>query len=160
MSHFSEIKTQIKDVDALVAALIECGFTKDQIEVHKTAQHIKDYCGKVTYYTHKDTGDKRFVDGDVAHVIVRRGHMGESHNDFGVYVDPQGDSRVFLCDFARNMGTKYCGNPVAKKLGGYQAWLSKLKQEYSFAVTHKHYTSKGKKVARQQEGNKIKVYIS
>jgi hypothetical protein len=160
MSHFSEIKTQIKDVDALVAALIECGFTKDQIEVHKTAQHIRDYCGKVTYYTYKDTGDTRFMGGDVAHVIVRQGDMGEQHNDFGVYVDPQGDSRVFLCDFARSMGTKYCANPVAKEMGGYQAWLSKLKQEYSFAVTKKHYVAKGKKVARQQEGNKIKVYVS
>ena len=40
MSHLNEIEMQSQDVDAVVAALIKCGFTKDRITVHKTTQNI------------------------------------------------------------------------------------------------------------------------
>lgn len=35
MSHYSEVKTKFKDDKALIAALIDCGFTKAEIEVSK-----------------------------------------------------------------------------------------------------------------------------
>jgi len=34
MSHFVECRTEFRDSFALIAALIECGFTREQIELH------------------------------------------------------------------------------------------------------------------------------
>lgn len=161
MSHFSEIKMQIKSVEAAVEALLAMGFTKDQIEVHTTPRQLYDHQCRPTSYAFKDTKDQRFAQGDVAHVIVSRGAMGRAQNDFGIYVDPKGgDSRIFLCDFARSCNVDCVNNPVAKELGGYSKWLSKFKQEYSYTVTKNHYAKMGKKVQRVQDGQKVKVYVS
>ena len=37
MSHFIECQTEFRDPQALIAALVECGFQPDQIEVHEQA---------------------------------------------------------------------------------------------------------------------------
>ena len=37
MSHFVECQTEFRDPQALIAALVECGFQPDQIEVHEQA---------------------------------------------------------------------------------------------------------------------------
>jgi hypothetical protein len=62
MSHFVECQSEFRDPQALVAALIECGFAADQIEIHAEA---------VPLYSHQ--GDER---SQKAHVIVRRQHVG------------------------------------------------------------------------------------
>src|SRR4028118_1606499 len=67
MSHFTCIKTQIKNQDALVKALADVGF-KD-VEVHETAQHLYGYQGDVRQQT--------------AEVIIRREYIGRVSNDMG-----------------------------------------------------------------------------
>ena len=37
MSHFVECQTEFRDPQALVAALVECGFEEPQIEIHQDA---------------------------------------------------------------------------------------------------------------------------
>ncbi|NJN88158.1 MAG: hypothetical protein HC881_20020, partial [Leptolyngbyaceae cyanobacterium SL_7_1] len=56
MSHFTAIRTQLKDPIALQKALADLGFS--QIEVHETAQPLYGY-----------QGDRR---SDTAEIIVRR----------------------------------------------------------------------------------------
>ena len=45
MSHYVECQTEFRDPQALVAALIECGFTQEQIEVHAEAVPLSGYRG-------------------------------------------------------------------------------------------------------------------
>jgi len=158
MSHFSSVKVQYKDVPTLIDALVKCGFRRDQIEVHAVPQLIKDYHGRTTKYSYKDTQDERFKDGDKAHVIVRRQHMGPSHNDMGFYVDSKGGSVEFLCDFARGSNNA-SANKIAHADGGYAPWLKRVKREYSAATAMRSFKSQGK-VAKRVDGKdgKIRIY--
>jgi hypothetical protein len=70
LSHYSEVKTTFKDEKALLAALIDCGFTKEEIEVHKKP-------------------DLLAVSSAKAHIIVRKekihanGKFGHAYTDLG-----------------------------------------------------------------------------
>lgn len=143
----------------MVAALMKSGFTRDQIEVHEKPALLKDYCGKSTKYIYNDTKDERFKDGDCAHVIIRRKHMGSSHNDMGFYVDKDGNSKTILCDYAISSGRSACANPVAKAEGGYKPWMKKVKREYTAETTVRMFKRQGK-VAKRVEGKdgKIRIY--
>lgn len=158
MSHFSEIPVSYRDTDCVVQALIAIGYKKDQIEVHKIPAPVRDYRNQQTTYRWQDQKDERFKAGDVAHVIVRKEHVGQTCNDFAVYVDPAGDSKIFACDYSRN-GNR-CYQPKIKALGGHSAkFFHKLADEYGYAVAKKHYTARGKQVVRVDEGEKIKCYV-
>ena len=76
MSHFVECQTKFRDPEALVAALIECGFQEDQIEVHAEAVPLYGYQGDVR--------------PQKAHVVVRREHVGTAANDVGWQRVPDG----------------------------------------------------------------------
>jgi hypothetical protein len=69
MSHFVECKTEFRDPQALVAALIECGFAAEQIEVHPEAVPLLGYQGDVR--------------PQQAHIVIRREHVGSGANDVG-----------------------------------------------------------------------------
>ena len=43
MSHFVECQTEFRDPAALVAALVECGFSESQIEAHEQAVPLYGY---------------------------------------------------------------------------------------------------------------------
>jgi hypothetical protein len=45
MSHFVECQTEFHDSQALIAALIECGFPEPQIDVHEQAMLLYGYHG-------------------------------------------------------------------------------------------------------------------
>ena len=47
MSHFVECRTEFRDPQALVAALVECGFQESQIEVHQDTVALYGYQGDV-----------------------------------------------------------------------------------------------------------------
>jgi len=160
MSHYTEIKTQIKDAECAVAALKAVGCTEGMIEVHKEPVSIFDYRNKKTKYAYNDTKDERFAKGDCAHVVIRRNHLGSGHNDFGIYVDGE-DSRIFLCDFARQTrAASSFGLPEAKRLGSYEKWLKRFKQEYAVKVAEKRYAKKGKRVSRVDgKDGKIRLYV-
>jgi len=149
MSHFTSVEVQYKSTDALVEALVKCGFTKDQIEVHAKPIAMRDYHGKSTKYVHRDTGDARFRDGDKAHVIVRAAHVGHASNDMGWYIEKDGTGREIICDYDRG-GSDHLRNSQMRSLG-VDGWTQKLKAEYAAAQTTRMFHSQGRIVERVDE---------
>jgi hypothetical protein len=115
MSKYSENKTLFKDADCLVQALIDMGFTKDQIEVHKTGQHLFDYHGSKTKYLNGKDYDK-------AEIIIRQTHInshlsGGASNDFGFMKNADGTYSAIISEY----DSRYIS----------QSWMGKLKTNYA-----------------------------
>lgn len=102
MSHFTCIKTQIKDRDALVKALADVGF-KD-VELHEKAQHLYGYQGDVRPQT--------------AEVIIRRHYIGEWSNDIGFKQQENGQFEAIISEYDRPQYS--------------QQWLNNLTQRYGY----------------------------
>ncbi len=82
MSHFTCIKTQIKNRDTLIQALADVGF--DDVEVHEKAQHLYGYQGDVREQT--------------AEVIIRRQYIGAASNDIG-FKQHDGQFEAIISEF-------------------------------------------------------------
>jgi Protein of unknown function (DUF1257) len=106
MSHFTAIKTQIRDRDALVKALEDIGF-KDQLEIHETAQGL---------YGFQDDLRK-----ETAEIIIRRKYLGAASNDIGFkkQEDDTYEAVISSYDRAYNYG---------------QQWVNELTQRYGYHV--------------------------
>lgn len=102
MSHFTSIKTQIKNRDALVTALTDIGFKN--IELHETAQHLYGYQGDVREQT--------------AEVIIRRQYIGSSSNDIGFKQQADGQYEAIISEYDRHQYN--------------QQWMNKLMQRYGY----------------------------
>ena len=77
MSEYHKQTTVFNDEESLVNALVDVGYDRSVIEVHKNAVPLVDYVGRQTRYTDK-------VNGDRANVIIRRNNIGYgSANDLG-----------------------------------------------------------------------------
>lgn len=160
MSHYTEIKLKVKNRESILAAMELCGFERSQIEVHDKPVLLADYEGNRSYYRWKDHQDVRFKDGDCAHIVVRREHMGQSQNDFGIYLDGD-ESVVFLCDFSRSCDPKYCRNPVAKEEGNYSGWLNRFGTEYAAQETIQFHAARGEYAERVvAEDGEVYVYAN
>ncbi len=121
MSHFVECKTEFRDPQALVAALIECGFTTDQIEIHVEAQPLFGY-----------QGDRR---EQSAHVIIRRQHVGQAANDVGWERQSDGTYRAWISEY----DSRHRFNPELQ---------NQLKQEYAYQVISRQQRARGRHVTR------------
>ncbi|MBD2460250.1 DUF1257 domain-containing protein [Oscillatoria sp. FACHB-1407] len=102
MSHFTRIKTQIKDQDALVKALADMGFAT--VEVYASAQYLYGYEGDIR--------------ADQAEVIVRRQHIGKLSNDIGFKRQEDGAFAAIISEYDR---TRYS-----------ERWLNQLTQRYAY----------------------------
>lgn len=102
MSHFTILKTQIVDIDALVKALADLGFM--QVEVHPIAQGLYGY-----------QGDLR---PETAEVIIRREFIGPASNDIGFKRTPGGSFDAIISEYDRR---EYS-----------QEWLNRLLQRYAY----------------------------
>ncbi|MGK7873313.1 MAG: DUF1257 domain-containing protein [Xenococcaceae cyanobacterium] len=102
MSHFTCIKTQIRNVEALVKALGDVGF--NNVEVHETAQHLYGFQGDVRPQT--------------AEVIIRRQYIGRASNDIGFKRQQDGTFKAIISEYDRY---KYS-----------QQWLNQLTQRYGY----------------------------
>ncbi len=102
MSHFTCIKTQIRNQDALVKALADVGF-KD-VEVHKTAQHLYGYQGDVRSQT--------------AEVVIRRQYIGVASNDIGFKRQDDGQFQAIISEYDRHQYS--------------HEWLNNLTQRYGY----------------------------
>ena len=102
MSHFTCIKTQLKNRDTLIQALTDLGF--DNVEVHETAQHLYGYQGDVREQT--------------AEVIIRREYIGEWSNDIGFKQQDDGQFESIISEYDCH---KYS-----------QEWLNGLTQRYGY----------------------------
>ena len=85
MSHFTSIKTQIKNRDALVKALADVGFAR--VEVHETGQPLYGFQGDVR--------------PEKAEVIVRRKYLGAASNDIGFKQQKDGQFEAIISAYDR-----------------------------------------------------------
>jgi uncharacterized protein DUF1257 len=127
MSHFTRVRTTLRDLDALVAALSAVGFRT--VEVHDQPQTLKGF-----------QGDDR---PERADVIIRREHIGRLSNDIGFARRPDGSFEAIVSDYDR------------RRYG--EAWLSELTRSYSHAATLQYAERHGFEVSTdevQQDGTR------
>ena len=87
MSHFSELKTQYKDQDCLVQALVDIGIKKEHVEIFEKAVQLGGM----------DAGAKK-----MAHVVIRKAHVpGYSYNDIGFMKTEDGTYTALLDDMSQ-----------------------------------------------------------
>lgn len=126
ISRYCIVKTQFKDGSSLLKALMETGeWTEAQIEIHSDPQHLFGY-----------HGDKR---AEVAHIIIRRAHVGSNANDIGFVKKDDGTYEAIISEFD---STKY----------GAQ-WIGRLKGNYAFFAVEKEMLAYGRTVSRVREPN-------
>jgi len=123
LSEYVDIKTEFKNLDALIDALQECGgWTREQIETHAEPQHLYGY-----------HGDRR---EQTAHVIVRRQFVGYAANDIGFYREPRADKyRAVISQFDHGRYGK--------------DWQGRLAQSYAYHTIRRQQARMGRTVARQ-----------
>ncbi|MBD2496291.1 DUF1257 domain-containing protein [Nostoc sp. FACHB-280] len=102
MSHFTSIKTQIKNPDALIKALADVGFKN--VEHHQVAQPLYGYQGDVR--------------PESAEVIIRKQYIGSSSNDIGFKRQENGQFQAIISEYDRR---KY-----------NESWLNTLMQRYGY----------------------------
>jgi hypothetical protein len=101
MSHFTTIKTQIKDTDSLVKALADVGFKR--VEVHETEQSLYGYLGDIRPET--------------AEVIIRRKYISGSSNDIGFKRQTDGSFQAIISEFDRRRYSQEWLNQVTQRYG-------------------------------------------
>ena len=134
MSHFVECQTEFRDPQALVAALVECGFQESQIEVHAEAVPLYGY-----------QGDQR---PQRAHIVIRRQHVGPAANDVGWERLTDGTYRAWVSEYdGRHRFSEQMQN--------------KIKQEYAYGLINRQARALGRTVARERlPGGELRVLIS
>ena len=118
---------------ALVAALIECGFEQDQVEVHEEAVPLYGYQGDVRRQR--------------AHIVIRRQHVGTAANDVGWERLPDGTYRSWISEYDQRRRFD-------------QAMQDRIKQEYAYQVIARQQRARGRSVERQRlPGGELEVTI-
>ena len=102
MSHFTSIKTQIKDKEALIKSLNDVGLKN--LEIHETAQSLYGYQGDVRPET--------------AEIIIRRKYVGSASNNIGFKLQEDGQYQAIISEYDRH---RYNQN-----------WLGKVMQRYGY----------------------------
>jgi len=133
MSHFVECQTEFRDPQALVAALIECGFAADQIEVHQEAASLYGYQGDVR--------------PQQAHIVIRRQHVGTGANDAGWEKQTDGTYRAWISEFDAGVGPY---NHRAESARFSTAMQNKIRQEYAYQVIERQQRARGRSVSRER----------
>ncbi len=133
MSHFVECETTFRDAQALVAALLDCGFDKLQIELHEQAVPLYGY-----------QGDKR---PQMAHIVIRRQHVGVGANDVGWERQSDGSYTAWISEFDSGVG-QYASRKESARFN--QVMQNKIKQEYAFQVIARQQRGLGRDVSRQR----------
>ncbi|MEU7869023.1 DUF1257 domain-containing protein [Dactylosporangium sp. NPDC049140] len=120
MSHFTRVRTALRDPALLSKALAAVGF--EETEVHDVAQTLYGYRG--------DARPER------AEVIVRRAQISEMSNDIGFRRSVDGTFEAIVSEFDR----REYGDP----------WLQRLTQEYGRAATLEYAEHNGFEVAGEE----------
>lgn len=120
MSHFTRVRTRLRDPEVLTEALAAVGHP--QVELHKEPQTLYGYQG--------DARPER------AELIVRRKHIGSASNDIGFARQEDGTYEAIISEYDRR---KYD-----------EAWLSKLTHAYSHAATLRYAATHGYVVATDE----------
>ncbi|MET7401779.1 DUF1257 domain-containing protein [Dactylosporangium sp. NPDC005572] len=120
MSHFTRVRTALRDADLLVSALGAAGF--GTVEVHDAPQTLYGYQG--------DARPER------AEVIVRRAHLGTASNDLGFRRTDDGTFEAIISDYDRRQYS--------------EAWLGTVSQHYAHAATLRYAQDNGFEVATEE----------
>lgn len=100
-------------------------WTESQIEIHSTPEHLFGY-----------HGDKR---EEVAHIIIRRKHIGGSSNDIGFVKNEKGCYETIISEFdSRRYGAQ---------------WIGRLRGNYAFRAVEKEMLAYGRNVSRVRGEN-------
>jgi len=116
MSHYSEVKTSIKDLECLVKALITMGFKKEHVDLLSEKEQLRGY-----------TGDSREQRADVR--IKGSGwgrgqnHVGGASNDLGWEKQANGTYAMHVSDYDSHRYGK--------------TWQDKMEAQYSSEVIKK-----------------------
>ncbi len=134
MSHFVECQTEFRDPQALVAALIECGFAVEQIEIHAEAVLLYGY--------HGDVRPQR------ANIVIRRQHVGTAANDVGWERQADGSYRSWISEY----DSRHRFQP---------AMQNRIRQEYAYQVIARQQRARGRSVSRERlPSGEIEVTIA
>ncbi|MFI5914131.1 DUF1257 domain-containing protein [Dactylosporangium sp. NPDC051541] len=126
MSHFTRVRTALRDAQLLAEALAGVGYPG--AEVHDAPQVLFGY-----------QGDAR---PETAEVIVRRAQIGDASNDIGFRRADDGTFEAIISDFDRHRH----GEP----------WLRQLTQQYGRSATLQYAERNGFEVTgeeRQTDGS-------
>lgn len=130
MSHYTVLRTQFVDADALVKALADLGFA--EVEVHEKPKHLRGWLGGVRL--------------DSAEIIIRRKYVGKASNDIGFKRQPDGTYTAIISEFDRARFSA--------------AWLERLAQRYAYHVTLGKLTEQGfALVTEKQEQGRIHLTL-
>ncbi|NUU25223.1 MAG: DUF1257 domain-containing protein [Streptomycetaceae bacterium] len=113
MSHFTRVRTALRDPELLVTALASLGFTA--VERHDDPQTLYGYRG--------DARPER------AQVIIRRRHVGRLSNDIGFRRGDDGTFEAVISDYDRSRYDR--------------AWLTKLARAYGHAAALRYAADNG-----------------
>ena len=120
MSHFTRVRTALREPDLLAAALTAVGFA--EVEVHDTPQTLYGYLG--------DARPER------AEVIIRRRHLGRSSNDIGFVRRADGTFEAIVSQYDRD------------RYGA--AWLEEVARAYGYAATVRYAETHGFEIATDE----------
>jgi len=121
MSLYCQIKTAMKNQEALIFALMETGlWQREQIEIYDEPQHLFGYRGDLRQ--------------DKANIIIRRKNVGMSSNDLGFIKNEDNTYTAIISEFDK---TKYS-----------EHWTNKLKQNYAFQAIRLQQEKRGRQVSR------------
>ncbi len=120
MSHFTTIKTQLRDRELLCQALQKMGF--GTVELHDIPQPLYGYEGDVR--------------PERAEIIIRRQFISEFSNDIGFQKQKDGSYSAIISDFDRSQFD--------------QQWLGKLEQCYGYLALLKSAREQGLTVAVEE----------
>ncbi|GKQ41108.1 DUF1257 domain-containing protein [Streptomyces sp. A012304] len=123
MSHFTRVRTALREPDLLVQALATLGFTT--VETHDTPQPLYGYQG--------DARPER------AEVIVRRAHIGRLSNDIGFRRRADGTFEAVISAYDRSRYN--------------EPWLTGLARAYGHAAALRYAEDNGYEVDSDVEEN-------
>lgn len=120
MSHFTRVRTKLRDAATLAAALNTMGFST--VEVHDEPQALHGYRGDVR--------------PERAEVIIRRRYVGRLSNDIGFARRPDGTLEAIISEYDR------------PRYGA--TWLTELNRAYSYAATLTYAENHGYEIATDE----------
>lgn len=121
MSHYTLLKTQFVDVEALVKALADVGFA--HVEVHRRPQTLMDWVG--------------LPRPQKAEVIIRRKYVGHGSNDIGFWRQQDGTFQAIISEFDRVRHS--------------EGWLQSVTRRYAYHVTLATLAKQGFELANETE---------
>ena len=132
ISHYTAVRTQIKNRDCLVKALNDLGF-EGKVELHDgEGANLYGYMG-----------DKRT---QTANVILRRKHVGGSSNDIGWKLREDGTYEAIISEYDSGKYNK--------------AWCEKLMQRYSLHTIKKQARAQGYTISEEVIDSKGEITIT